>query len=115
VRGNVGLGDFDDAAVKDPAVLAVAAKVRYVVDPDNRYPKNFTGHVRAVMKDGSVIEERQPYMRGGAHEPLTRADIDDKFILNARYGGWQESRIGPALAEANTLYVGPLDLKALRG
>ena len=82
VRGNVGLGDFDDAAVKDPAVLAVAAKVRYVVDPDNPYPKNFTGHVRAVMKDGSVVEERQPHMRGGAHEPLTRADIDDKFILN---------------------------------
>jgi 2-methylcitrate dehydratase PrpD len=115
VRGNVGLGDFTDAAVKDPAVLAVAAKVRYVVDPDNPYPKNFTGHVRAVMKDGSVVEERQPYMRGGAHEPLTRADIDDKFILNARHGGWQESRIGPALAEANTLYVGRLDLKALRG
>ena len=115
VRGNVGLSDFTDAAVKDPAVLAVAAKVRYVVDPDNPYPKNFTGHVRAVMKDGSVVEERQPYMRGGAHEPLTRADIDDKFILCARHGGWQESRIGPALAEANTLYVGRLDLNALRG
>src|SRR5580658_9418875 len=115
VRGNVGLGDFDDAAVKDPAVLAVAAKVRYVVDPDNPYPKNFTGHVRAVMKDGSVVEERQPYMRGGAHEPLSRADIDNKFILNARNGGWQESRIGSALSLANTLYAGPLDLKALRG
>ena len=114
VRGNVGLGDFTDVAVKDPAVLALAAKVRYVVDPDNPYPKNFTGHVRAVMKDGTVIEERQPHMRGGAHEPLTRADIDDKFILNARHGGWQESHIGRALAEANTLYVGPLDLAALR-
>ena len=42
-------------------------------------------------------------MRGGAHEPLTRADIDDKFILNARYGGWQESRIAPALAEASLM------------
>src|SRR6516162_1544981 len=48
VRGHVGLGDFTDAAVKDPAVLAIAAKVRYVVDPDNPYPKNFTGHIRAV-------------------------------------------------------------------
>jgi 2-methylcitrate dehydratase PrpD len=115
VRGNVGLGDFTDAAVKDPAVLALAAKVRYVVDPDNPYPNNFTGHIRATMNDGSVIEERQPHMRGGAHEPLTRADIDDKFILNARHGGWQESRIGSALSLANTLYGGPLDLKALRG
>jgi len=88
VRGNVGLGDFTDAAVKDPAVRAVAAKVRYVVDPDNPYPNNFTGHIRAVLRDGSVIEERQPHMRGGAHEPLSPQDIADKFALCARHGGF---------------------------
>jgi 2-methylcitrate dehydratase PrpD len=115
VRGNVGLGDFTDAAVKDPAVRAVAAKVRYVIDPDNPYPNNFTGHIRVVMRDGGVIEERQPHMRGGAHEPLTHQDIEDKFILNARHGGWPEPRIAPALARAKRLYDGPLDLKALRG
>jgi 2-methylcitrate dehydratase PrpD len=115
VRGNVGLGDFTDAAVKDPAVLAIAAKVRYVIDPDNPYPDNFTGHIRAVMRDGSVIEERQPHMRGGAHEPLTRQDIEDKFVLNARHSGWPEARIARALARAKRLYDGPLDLKALRG
>jgi len=114
VRRNVGLGDFTDAAVKDPAVLAVAAKVRYVIDPDNPYPNNFTGHIRAVMRDGRVIEERQPYMRGGAHEPLTRQDVEDKFVLNARHGGWPEDRIAPALACAKALYEGPLELGALR-
>ena len=115
VRRNVGLGDFTDAAVKDPAVLAVAAKVRYVIDPENPYPNNFTGHIRAVMQGGSVIEERQPHMRGGAHEPLTRQDIEDKFVLNARHGGWPEPRIAPALERARTLYDGPFDLKAWRG
>ena len=73
VRGNVGLDAFTDAAVREPAVVALAEKIRYVVDPDNPYPQNFTGHVRATLRDGSVIEERQPHMRGGAHEPLTRA------------------------------------------
>src|SRR6266545_799480 len=82
VRGNVGLDSFTDAAVKDKAVLEVAAKVRYVVDPNNPYPDNFTGHIRAVLADGGVIEERQPHMRGGAHEPLTHKDIEDKFMLN---------------------------------
>ena len=56
-----------------PRVLAIAAKVRYRLDPDNPYPKNYTGHVRALLRDGDVVEERQPHMRGGAHEPLTRA------------------------------------------
>src|SRR5277367_1635654 len=97
VRGNVGLSDFTDAAVKDPAVLALAAKARFQIDPNNPYPKNFTGHIRAVMTDGSVVEERQPYMRGGAHEPLTRADIEQKFLLNARHGGWSDERAAEAL------------------
>src|SRR6185436_8799791 len=88
IRGNVGLSDFSDAAVKEPAVVALAKKVRYRIDPNNPYPNNFTGHIRATLRDGSVIEERQPHMRGGAHEPLTRKDIEDKFLLNARHGGY---------------------------
>src|SRR5271163_1598012 len=55
VRGNVGLSDFSDAAVKDPAVLALAAKVRYAIDPKNPYPKNFTGHIRTTLRDGTLF------------------------------------------------------------
>ena len=115
VRGNVGLSDFSDAAVKDPAVRALAAKVRYQIDPKNPYPKNFTGHIRATMHDGSVIEERQPHMRGGAHEPLTRADIEDKFLLNARHGGWGDARAKTALKSLEKFYDGRIDLSSLRG
>jgi len=67
------------------------------------------------MTDGRVVDERQPYMRGGAHEPLSRTDIDDKFVLNARHGRWPEARIEPALTRAKALYDGALDLAALRG
>ena len=113
-RGNVGLGDFTDAAVKDARVLALAAKVRYRVDPKNPYPDEFTGHVRATLADGSVVEERQPHFRGGAKEPLTRADIFDKFALNCRHGGFDAAKTGQALHVAKTLYDGPIDLKGLR-
>src|SRR5208282_1811601 len=115
VRGNVGLSDFSDAAVKDPAVLALAAKVRYRIDPQNRYPKNFTGHIRATLRDGSTVEERQPYMRGGAQEPLTRADVEDKFMLNARHGGWSADRAAAALKVIGTLFDGPVRLATLQG
>jgi 2-methylcitrate dehydratase PrpD len=115
VRGNVGLSDFSDAAVRDPAVLAVAAKVRYEIDPKNPYPKNFTGHIRATLRDGSVIEERQPYMRGGAQEPLTRADVEDKFVLSAKHGGWSDARAAGALKLMAGLFGGPVNLAALRG
>ena len=114
VRGNVGLSDFSDDAVRDPAVLALAAKVRYRIDLQNPYPKNFTGHIRATLRDGSVVEERQPHMRGGAHEPLTRADIEEKFLLNARHGGWSEHRAKAALKLIAGLFDGPVELSALR-
>src|SRR6202790_4382475 len=88
VRGGVGLGGFTEAAIQDDRVIALATKVKFVIDPQNPYPNNYTGHLRATLKDGSVIEERQPYLRGGAQEPLTRQDVMDKFALNAEHGGW---------------------------
>jgi 2-methylcitrate dehydratase PrpD len=115
VRGNVGLDAFTDEAVQEPQVIELASKVRYQIDPRNPYPKNFNGHIRAVLADGRVIEERQPHMRGGAHEPLTRADIEDKFVLNARHGGWDAARASQALALLRTLYDGKIDVSSLRG
>ncbi len=115
VHGNVGLDAFTEQAVRDKAVLALAARVRYVIDPDNPYPNEFTGHIRATLRDGSVIEERQPHFRGGAKEPLTRQDIEDKFMLNCRHGGWDAARAKAALASLARLYAGPLSLSGLQG
>jgi 2-methylcitrate dehydratase PrpD len=115
IRGNVGLSDFSDAAVKNAAVLALAKKVRYRIDPANPYPNNFTGHIRATLRDGSVIEERQPHLRGGAHEPLTLRDIEDKFLLNARHGGYDAARAKTARDLTANLFGSKVDLFALRG
>jgi 2-methylcitrate dehydratase PrpD len=115
VRGGVGLDAFTEQAVHDNDVLALSSRVRYLIDPDNPYPDNFTGHIRAVLNDGRVIEERQPHFRGGAQEPLTRADIEEKFMLNIRHGGWDEKRGKSALVLLAKLYDGKVDLAPLRG
>jgi 2-methylcitrate dehydratase PrpD len=115
VKGNVGLGDFTAEAVRDPDVLALAAKIRYEIDPNNPYPRAFTGHIRATLNDGTVVEDRQPHFRGGANEPLSRQDIEDKFTLNARHGGWDDKRSGAALALLSKLYGGKIELASLRG
>jgi 2-methylcitrate dehydratase PrpD len=114
VRGGVGLGAFTEAAIRDSKVLALAAKVRFVVDPQNPYPNNYTGHIRATLKDGSVIEERQPYLRGGAQEPLTRQDVTDKFALNVQHGGWTRAQSDATLKQLARLYSGRIDLSTLR-
>jgi 2-methylcitrate dehydratase PrpD len=114
VRGGVGLGAFTEAAIRDSKVLALAAKVGFVIDPQNPYPNNYTGHVRATMNDGSVIEERQPYLRGGAQEPLTRQDLTKKFALNAQHGGWTRAQSDATLTLLAMLYSGRIDLSPLR-
>jgi 2-methylcitrate dehydratase PrpD len=114
VRGGVGLGAFTDSAIRDPRVLALAAKVKFVIDPDNPYPNSYTGHIRATMKDGSVIEQRQPHLRGGAKEPLTRRDVTDKFALNAAHGGWTKPQSDAALRLMTGLYHDRIDLSRLR-
>ena len=114
VHGGVGLGAFTENAIRDAAVLALAAKVQFTIDPDNPYPNNYTGHIRATLKDGSVIEERQPYLRGGAQEPLTRQDVTDKFALNAEHGGWSKPQSEAALKQLAGLYQGRIDLSGLR-
>jgi 2-methylcitrate dehydratase PrpD len=114
VHGGVGLGAFTEAAISDARVLALASTVKFVIDPDNPYPNNYTGHVRATLKDGRVVEERQPYLRGGAHEPLTRRDVTDKFALNVQHGGWSSAQSEAALKLLAGLYRGRIDLSGLR-
>jgi len=115
VHGSVGLGAFTESAIRDPRVLALAAKVNFVVDPDNPYPNNYTGHIRAALTNGTIVEERQPYLRGGAQEPLTKQDVTDKFALNAQHGGWSSARSEAALKLMAGFYDGGVDLSSLRG
>jgi 2-methylcitrate dehydratase PrpD len=84
VRGRAGLEEFSDAAMADPRLLELAAKVRYELDPTIDYPRHFSGHVRVKMNDGTLLEENQPHPRGGFEDPLPPQEIEEKFRANAR-------------------------------
>ncbi len=115
VTGGAGLSAFTEKTVRDARILALASKVRYVVNPEDPYPRAFTGHVRMTLTDGRVVEERQPHIRGGAHEPLTRADIEAKFRGNCEHGGWTKEQADRFLASVPKFFDSPLDLTPLRG
>jgi 2-methylcitrate dehydratase PrpD len=115
ITGGAGLAAFTEETARDQRILALASKVRYVVDPNNPYPKAYTGHIRMTLKDGTVVEERQPYIRGGVKEPLTRAEIEDKFRSNCAFGGWSTERTDAFLKAAPRLFDGGMDLSLLRG
>jgi 2-methylcitrate dehydratase PrpD len=116
LRGAAGLSDYGESVVHDPAVRALACKVRYIVDPDNPYPRQFTGHLRVTLKSGEVRELSQGHFRGGREEPLSAEALESKFIANCVYGGWSKDRALGALAVLRGLLAArSIELVALRG
>jgi len=99
---DAGLAQFSEAHLSNAAVLDLSARVRYQINPDDDYPRRFTGHLRATFKDGSQKEFRQSNLRGGAQAPLSAAELERKFMNNTRHGGWNR-----ALAERLAALSGP--------
>ena len=90
VHGDAGLAQFTNEALRDPIVNSLARKVTYEVDPDNEYPRNYTGHVKMILKDGRIFEERQGQLRGGTKDPLPRHEILAKARANLVFAGKRE-------------------------
>jgi 2-methylcitrate dehydratase PrpD len=100
LEGDAGLAQFTEAKVKDKAVLDLAARIDYWVDPKNEYPRNYSGHLTAKLRDGRTIQIDQPHLRGGSRDPLSRAELEHKFRRNAAFGGWSSGRSEALLAFA---------------
>ena len=116
LRGDAGLVDYADAVVDDPNVRMLASKVRYVIDPANPYPRQFTGHVRVMLRNGDVREANQDHFRGGREEPLSVEALTTKFVANCLYGGWDRDRASRALSALRALQAASrIDLNLLRG
>jgi 2-methylcitrate dehydratase PrpD len=113
--GVAGLGQFVDERVHDPAVRALAEKISYEIDPADEYPRNFSGHLKAMLADGSVREIRQPHMRGGAREPLTDRELEEKMEANLRFGGLDADHAAALRTAFDDIAAGgPVDLSAAR-
>lgn len=83
VRGHVSVSDFSDEAIADPAVLAVAQKVRYETPEYPTYPQAFPGGVRVTLNDSTVLASDFPYQKGGPGNPMSPDEVREKFRANA--------------------------------
>ena len=107
LKDNAGLSEYTDSQVSEPALLALMAKVNYSVDPANPYPKQFTGHLKVTLTDGTVFEHRQGYFKGGAQHPLSDADLQHKFHANCAHGGLGRVASDALLAQLDSLLAQP--------
>ena len=80
-RGSLGRHAY--RTLDDAAILELARRVHYSVDPAFPPPGRFKGEVTMTLRDGRVITETQEYNRGSAENPMTAGELQAKFDENA--------------------------------
>jgi 2-methylcitrate dehydratase PrpD len=84
LKGRFTLGELEDAALHDAAVLNLASRVEYEADPASTFPRHYTGEVIVDTKDGRTLRHREGINRGCADRPLTNDEIVVKFLDTAQ-------------------------------
>ncbi|CDX51195.1 conserved hypothetical protein [Mesorhizobium plurifarium] len=84
LRGTAGAADFSDAAVSDPDVRALRAKVR-PIETDEAIPVG-AAYISVRCRDGSRFEMSELAATGSPARPMTDAALREKFSALARYG-----------------------------
>jgi 2-methylcitrate dehydratase PrpD len=81
VNGVPKLASFDEVAIKDERVRALARMITVAIDPEfadahQDYPTRLT----VTLKDGRTLEELVTYASGTAQYPMSPAQIEEKFF-----------------------------------
>jgi 2-methylcitrate dehydratase PrpD len=83
LKGRLTLADFDENALNDPELLRLSSKIKRTDDPNSGRPKYASGHVFLKTRDGKVYEERQHIHPGHVENPVSAADVQEKYRYNA--------------------------------
>ena len=104
-RGELGKNAYAAESLRDPEILALAARVRYRVDPGYPGPGRFKGAVEVRLKDGQVFNEIEEHNRGSAENPMTYEELRAKFHENASgfLSKEQRDRLAEKIAVLETL------------
>ncbi|NIF56082.1 MmgE/PrpD family protein [Burkholderia sp. Ax-1724] len=94
-KGRMNIADFSEAAIKDPEVLAMAAKVVPVQDPNQNWTfKLPDGRIEIVTRDGRVFERLGDNIPGSAEAPLSWEQLTEKFVSCASVAAVPPSKTG---------------------
>ncbi len=79
LRGRFGLPELTQEALRDPEILALAAKVECVADPDTAFPEYNSGGVSVTTTGGETHREYIRVNLGMGDRAISAADITAKF------------------------------------
>ena len=98
VKGNVGLANFTEEGLRDPAVLALAEKVDGSIDEDieRKWSRDVTPARLIVKTDKDTFELQINNPRGDMKAPMTPDDFDRKAAACLEISGikWPSDTVG---------------------
>lgn len=94
--GRAYLDQFTEERIQDNDVCELASRISVEVDPemDEVYPELYAGKVTIVTRGGRTITKRVDYSKGMPENPMSQADIEEKFLSLA------EATVGLRTAKA---------------
>ncbi len=82
IYGSVRLSAFESQRLADPAIRELMKRIELTVDPelDAGFPGQRAARITMGTRDGRSEKYLQPTRKGDPEQPLSDADLDDKFI-----------------------------------
>jgi 2-methylcitrate dehydratase PrpD len=75
---------FDDTAVRDPDIRALASRVTITVDQEVHAHGALASTVTVALKDGRTFTRRVEHFKGTPVNPLSPDEVKEKFLLLTR-------------------------------
>ena len=105
LRGEPTLDLFEPAAIHDPAIAALRARVRVVEQAryTQVYPGHFGSGVSISRHDGAQIEHHFADALGDTERPVTLAQLEQKAYTLMRHAGWSAAKADQILSAVQGL------------
>lgn len=92
VIGKAGIEEFLDDCINNKKIYSTSKKVKVLEDEEltKLVPDKRAAIVEIITNNGQRYEERVNYPKGEPENPMTKSDVEEKFISLAMYGGKTE-------------------------
>lgn len=83
---------FSDAALRDPEILSLSRRIKPVLDQASKRIEGYRGvQITVRLKDGRTLKREVKEFKGSPADPLSRAEVSQKFLRLASAMGKEAS------------------------
>jgi 2-methylcitrate dehydratase len=97
VDGEITNAQFDESRFTDPLLLELVDKIKLYRDAElnKRYPNGIPNRLTLTLADGRTLVKEVEFPRGHAHNPMSDAEVEQKFRaeVEPRFGKEKADRI----------------------